>query len=50
MFNPIQRFICPDKETGEIPMTDLLKPDVKALVWLAVGWLVIPRVMAMVKK
>lgn len=29
---------------------DILKPDMKSLVWLAVGWLVIPRVFAMVKK
>jgi hypothetical protein len=31
-------------------MSNMLKPDLKAVVWLAVGFLVIPRVMAMVKK
>jgi len=31
-------------------MPDILKPDTKALVWLALGFLVLPRVVAMVKR
>jgi hypothetical protein len=49
VFDPIQSFICPN-DSGESSMSNMLKPDLKAVVWLAVGFLVIPRVMAMVKK
>jgi hypothetical protein len=31
-------------------MTNILKPDMKSLVWLAVGFLVVPRVMSMFNK
>lgn len=31
-------------------MGSILKPDMKSLVWLAVGWLVIPRVLTMFNK
>lgn len=47
VFNPIQRILC--TESGK-QMGDILKPDMKSLVWLAVGFLVIPRVLSMVKK
>lgn len=30
-------------------MPDILKPDMKSLVWLAVGFLVLPRVVRMVR-
>lgn len=30
-------------------MLTILKPDVKSLVWLAVGYLVIPRVLKLAK-
>lgn len=49
MFDPIQHFICPD-DKGDIPMTDLLKPDMKSLIWLAVGAFVVPRVLTMFVK
>lgn len=29
-------------------MPNILKPDVKALVWLAVGFLVLPKIVSMV--
>lgn len=29
-------------------MPDILKPDMKALVWMALGFLVLPKAMAMV--
>ena len=30
-------------------MPDILKPDMKSVVWLAVGFLVLPRVVRMVR-
>jgi hypothetical protein len=30
-------------------MGSLLRPDAKALVWLALGWFVVPRVVAMAR-
>ncbi len=49
VFNPIQRFICSD-ENGVSSMGNMLKPDLKSLVYLAVGFLVVPRVIAMFNK
>lgn len=34
---------------GSNAMTDLLKPDMKSLVWLAIGAFVVPYVLKMVK-
>lgn len=48
VFNPIQQFICPN-ENGETPMKDILKPDLKSLVWLGVGFLVVPFIMSKLK-
>ncbi len=31
-------------------MPEILKPDAKALVWLAIGALVLPKVLKMVRK
>jgi hypothetical protein len=31
-------------------MPEVLKPDMKALVWLAIGAVVLPKVLKMVKK
>ncbi len=31
-------------------MPEILKPDAKALVWLAIGALVLPRVLKMLKR
>lgn len=28
---------------------DLLRPDLKAVVWLALGWLVVPKIVRMVR-
>ena len=30
-------------------MPAVLRPDVKALVWLGIGWFVVPRALAMIK-
>lgn len=30
-------------------MPDILKPNTKALVWLALGWFVVPRVVSAVR-
>jgi hypothetical protein len=35
--------------SGEKTMTDLLKPDMKSLVWLAIGAFVVPYVLKLVK-
>lgn len=35
--------------SGEKVMSDLLKPDMKAIIWLAVGAFVVPYVLKMVK-
>jgi len=43
VFNPIQKLICNNvKEESNMP--SVLKPDMKALVWLAIGALVVPMV------
>lgn len=47
IFDPIQQIIC--NESSE-SMGNLLKPDMKSLVWLAVGFFVAPRVIAMFNK
>jgi hypothetical protein len=35
--------------SGDKTMTDLLKPDMKAIVWLIVGAFVVPYVLKLVK-
>lgn len=35
--------------SGEKTMTDLLKPDMKSFVWLAIGAFVVPYVLKLVK-
>jgi len=43
VFNPIQKMICNNaKEESNMP--SVLKPDMKAIVWLAIGALVVPLV------
>lgn len=49
IFDPIQRVICTESSEGN-EMTNLIKPDLKSLVWLAVGFFVAPRVLAMFNK
>lgn len=48
IFNPIQSYICPN-ENGDILMSNILKPDMKSIVWLAVGAFVVPMIIAKVK-
>jgi len=45
VLNPIQTVIC----KGEKSMPDILKPDMKAIVWLAIGAFAVPFVLKMVK-
>lgn len=45
VFNPIQTVIC----KGEKSMPDILKPDMKAIVWLGIGVVVVPFILKMVK-
>jgi hypothetical protein len=49
IFNPIQSFICTN-EDGVSPMGNMLKPDMKSLVWLAIGAVVVPFVLAKFNK
>jgi hypothetical protein len=48
LLSPVAPFVKPYL-SGEKKMTDLLKPDMKSLVWLAIGALVVPYVLRMVK-
>lgn len=45
VLNPIQVVVC----KGENAMPDILKPDMKAIVWLAIGAFAVPFVLKMVK-
>lgn len=48
VLNPINEYIKP-YSIGDTPMTDLLKPDMKAVIWLAVGAFVVPYVLKLIK-
>ena len=48
IFDPIQRLICSDEKSNVMP--SLLKPDMKSLLWLAIGAIVVPMVRAKFNK